>query len=266
MSRWVTRLAVACACSLAASPAAADVSLLVRHTRPAMISGTRTTEYQVTVKSLQQRIDIKQDTEMPDLPRQISTIRDLGARKHFDIMHSLRIFVVTDLVPRPEPPATVTIKTSVELTGRTKRILGLECAETRFEIDLAGKPDRGGAAPATGRVPAKQTANVKRTGTVWSALRAPGAAEYADFMKAAARLMTKNGLEPERFDIDGEYTGMLRLIGDSGAIPLEMSWDTVDLDGQSSHQDLVVIALDAKPGSPDNFKVPAGYKRTDNPM
>lgn len=254
MKKQITIMA-ACA-ALAASPAAADVTLKQKHGGKGM-GATMSGEGVQYIKGTKMRTDQTMGG------KKMTVIIDAGAQKMIAIDHDKREATVMDLASFAKELAKIEdadVKASITPTGVTRQIAGATCMVHDMKV----------SAPA--RIGNGDDLTVNVAGPVCLVKGGPGAADYAAFYKMAAQ----KGLfftDPRAAKAQpGQAKGMTALynqmagLGVAYATELAFSFEGKGMMAQMMNKmggmtmTSEVTEVSAAPIADSVFEVPAGYK------
>jgi hypothetical protein len=241
--------------SVAASPAAADVTVRLKNSGKGAMGAAMGGESTQQIKGAKMRTDQTIGSDPT------SSIVDAGEQKMIVLNHKKREAEAHDMAKLSQEMAAATgeIKTSLTPTSRTRQIAGATCTDhdVRMEIPMQMGQD---------------VMTMVMSGVVCLAQGAPGAADYAAFYEAAA----ENGLffgDPRAAKAQpGQAKGMTALYRDmaSRGVPyateLQMKVEGTGMmasmmnkmGGMTMTSEVLSISTDAIPDA--QFEVPAGYK------
>lgn len=237
--------AILCFSFCIAQPASADVTVKITTTGP--LGDSPATYY---IKGAKMRTD----TTLGG--KELVTIIDAAAGQMIVLDPQIKEATVYDLKKIASEMSKTTApqdsKVSLTPTGKTKAILGRECAG--YEMTLSTTMTMGGPRPM----------KVTVGGPVWLAKDAPGTKEWGDFFRAAA----DSGLffgPPNRGGAQESRSQalMYKAFADAGGIPYQQQIQ-VSMEGmptQAPSVTMTVTGVTTDPIPDEKFQIPAGYAK-----
>ena len=189
MRRWFAAGAVALMCVVRVS---ADLTITTATTleggMAAAAGGAPTPKIVTRIKGNKARTDIDLNGS------QTSTIIDLATKQMVLLRHDDKtaqlVETGTGTVPTPQGPMPMPkIDTTVKATGQKREVSGQQCSEYAVTMTMDMSSMAGGRSDMPPEAAAMfKGLTMKMSGSTWVAKDAPGAAEYAKYQAAAAKM------------------------------------------------------------------------------
>jgi hypothetical protein len=223
------------------------------------------------VKGTKSRTDIEVNGQI------LSTITDLTTRQVIVLTQGQKMAQVFDVArlqaQAASAPAVPKVDVAFEPTGQTQTLVGQLCEQFSFStsIDISEMSTLAPQLPKEALEMLKG-AKVITKGVIWVSKSAPGAAEYAAYMKAAMAANLTTPPVPGLVPAQGNLDQVMRLFGRADGIAY-LSEADVSLEGNAPILEMLkqlatmkltnkVTDVSVTPIADDLFAVPADYTVT----
>jgi hypothetical protein len=277
MRRWLTTTLIVLAVGSAAVRADVTVvqSTTIEGGMAAMGAGPVNPTTTTRVKGMKSRTDV-------DLPNmmQVSTITDLVAKQVTVLRPDQKTATIVTTAPPaagtgapagtvPPAAAAPNVESSIKPTGKSQVIDGISCDEYAFTTSMNMAEMGGPQVPAEVATMMKDM-KMNMVGSMWVAKEVPGAGEYIEFQKAAAKTDAGSAIaNATGMKLPGMDRMMKAMAGVNGMTYLTEMTMTVEGTGQMADMmrqmgamkiTVKVTSVKTDPIADDQFTVPADYK------
>ena len=256
-------------------PVSADLTL----TTTTSIEGGLTAGNGMTPKVVTKISGSKSRTDIDTGDQIVTTIIDTATNEAYLLRPDEKTALRLSTDPAAPGESGRTIETEVTPTGKTREIDGVSCAEyaVTMKMDMAAMAAGGGSALPPEAAAMLKDVFVRIRGSAWVAKDAPGASDYANFQKAAAKVAVSamsrmSAGAPGSAPAPSVPSGMERLVTgfpEAPGIPYLTELNTT-VEGTSQFvallQGLAQMKITSKvttvsndPIAPETFAIPEGY-------